>query len=271
MHVPDEFTPAKHLANEAFLGVQREVRVLDVVDHTPGLEASKVEQGRDAGVKQRAVLHGHCVLVRTKPRHGLLEGPAPCALRIGRGSGQVFGRDAARVVTKGGFDHRCDFFGDGIRWKSRDLWQGNGSVPRQPVFRVQGPLSSHRLALIGQQDSVSFPRLAIERVHPPRTFVSNRAVEQRPVGQPTPVVLNRQQPPVLQWFEGEPSFPLGPTHRVQWAERFDVCLEDGLVGSVVMDDDDRMSCFLGFERKMTQVGQHERQFLLVIGALPGLP
>ena len=38
-----------------------------------------------------------------------------------------------------------------------------------------------------------------------------------------------------------------------------------------MDDDDRMSSLLGFERKMTQVGQHERQFLLVIGALPGLP
>ena len=173
VHVSDEFTPAKHLADEALFRIQREVRVFDVVDHAPGLEATKVEQGRDAGVKQRAVLHGHRVLVRTKPRHRLLEGPAPCALRIGRGSGQVFGRDAARVVAIGGFDHRCDFFGDGIRWEGRDLRQGNGSVPRQPVFRVQGPLPTHRLSFIGQQDSVSLPRLAVERVHPPRTFVSD--------------------------------------------------------------------------------------------------
>ena len=87
VHVADEFPPTEHLTDESLLGVQRKICLLDVVDHTAGLEATKVEQGRNAGVKQRTVLHRHRVLVRAEPRHGFLKGPAPGALSIGRRSG----------------------------------------------------------------------------------------------------------------------------------------------------------------------------------------
>ena len=175
------------------------------------------------------------------------------------------------MVAIGRFHHGRHFAGDGVGREGWHVRQGDCTVPRQPVFSVQGPLTTHRLPLIGQQDPVSLSRLTVERVHAPRALVADGPIEQRPVGQPSCVLLNREQPSGLQRFEGETGFPLGPTHRVQRTKRFGLGLKDDLVGPVVMDDDDGMPGLLGFKGEMPQVGQHQGQFLLVVWALIGLP
>ena len=245
--------------------------MLHVVNDATRLEASKVEQGRDAGVKQRTVLHGHRVLVRAKPRHGFLKRPAPRAFGIGRGSGEVFGRDATGMVAVGGFDRLHHLEGDRVRGESRDFWKGNGAVPREAVLCVKRPLSTHRFSVLGQQHVVGFPCFAVEGIHPPRAFVAHRAVEKGPVGQPARMLFDEKHSTLLQRFQRQPCFPFCPPHGVKRAEGGGLLLEHRLVRSIVMKHQDGMASVLCFQSKMPQVGQHKRQFLLMIRTLLGLP
>jgi hypothetical protein len=75
----------------------------------------------------------------------------------------------------------------------------------------------------------------------------------------------------FQWFQSKPRLSFGPSHGMNRAQLFGLLREDGFVRSVVVEHKDGMPRFLSFEGKMTQIGQHQRQFLLMIWPSFGLP
>ena len=271
VNVPNKFPPPEDLADETLLAVQGQIRLFYVVDHTACLQAAEVEQRGDPGVEQRAMLHGHGVLIRPEIRHCFVKGPAPCAFSVhGRGR-QIVRRDSTRVVAVERLHRFHHFLRDGIWWEGGHHWQRHGSIPRQAVLCVKRPFSTDWFSVFGHQDAVCFSRLTVEGVHPPWAFFAHGTVEERAIRQPTCVLLHDQHSLGFQWFQGKTRLSFGPPHGMNRPQHVGLRREDGLVRSVVVKHHHGMSRFLSFEGKVTQVGQHQCQFLLMVRPLFGLP
>ena len=212
-------------------------------------------------------------------RHGVLEGsealhalgfrPRPQRLRVRLRGGQRLRPKLARVVGEGGGDELQHFLLDRIERKNRLARRGRVALPRLPVLGIKAELPPQRPAAAVHQDAGIPSDLPVERIHPPGRRVALTGGE----------LLGRRQPALVGHHANSAArdqgsyihseFPLGGLHHRQSAQLVRQRREGEPIRPLDHGVTDGDAALRLLEREVSQVGQYQRQFLLVVWSSGG--
>ena len=264
VHVADELAPAEDLPHEAFPRRQRRLGAGRFPHQPFRQQAVQVEQAGDATMEERRRPLRHRVLVRAEPGQER-ERPRPDRLGVGAGGRQRFRIERSRMVRELLPNQVADLVLDGVAGKAGRLGRGRVAVPALPVLGVEAEAPAFGLVLLHEQPGAA-AHVAVERVHAERGVPAVLAlVEVGLAGEPAFVGLDLQRARLDQRLQLDPQLPLGGAHHPQRTQRSGERRQGGGVASGRDQVADRDAALRLLEREVAQVGEHQRQLLLVVG------